>query len=450
MKSVYIETLGCPKNEVDSDHMVGFLQNNHFSCVHQPESAEIIIVNTCSFIEEASAESIERILSLSEYKQTGKCKKIIVTGCLVQRYASDIKKELTEVDAFLGTGAFDQIVEIARQVNTPSSIYTPCPEKTSAWFENIPRSFNSDTKTVYIRIAEGCSLHCTYCIIPKLRGPYRSRPFENIIKEFNFFLDAGAKEIVLVAQDTAAYGMDLSSSVRLSDLVVKMGDIIEQREISTRIRVLYMNPQHIDDRLIDTFKTVKALCPYIDMPIQHSNDEILKHMGRPYTQQILRQLIKKIRTTIPEIVLRTTLLVGFPGEKELHFQELLNFICDIQFDHLGVFDYSDEDDLPSHRLKEHVSDEEKEDRRHRLMIAQAEISYDRQQRFIGKEYQVLTENLSDDDPPLREGRTYFQAPEIDGLTLISGKPVSSGIFCQVRIVSAMHYDLIGEVCETTA
>jgi ribosomal protein S12 methylthiotransferase len=445
MKTVYIETLGCPKNEVDSEHMQGLLQNNQFICVSQPELAEIIVINTCSFIEAAASESIERILALSEYKQTDKCKKLIVTGCLVQRYASDIKKEFPEVDVFLGTGAFNKILHVVHQTETPACIYTPDPKQSSNWFENVPRMIKPDAKTVYIRIAEGCSLHCTYCIIPELRGPYQSRPFHNIIKEFKQYLDAGAKEIVLVAQDTAAYGLDLSTHYRLSDVLIKMGEIIEQQHLSTRIRVLYVNPQHIDDRLINTFRTVKSLCPYIDLPIQHAHDDILKYMGRPYTQEYLKQLIKKIRTQIPDIVLRTTILVGFPGEKESHFNELFNFISDIQFDHLGVFDYSDEDDLSSHNLKEHVSDEEKEDRRHQLMTCQAEISYNRQQRFVGHVYKILTEHLSEDNPPLREGRTYFQSPDIDGITLIKGQPVASGEFRQVRITSAMHYDLIGEV-----
>ncbi|MBF0451982.1 MAG: 30S ribosomal protein S12 methylthiotransferase RimO [Candidatus Magnetomorum sp.] len=445
MKTVYIETLGCPKNEVDSEHIQGALQKKNYTCVSHPKAAEIIIINTCGFIEAAASESIERILELSEYKEQNTCQKLIVTGCLIERYASEIKKELPEVDIFLGTGAFHQIPDIIQQTNRSATVCTPKPENAFGWYETVPRSFKADTKTVYLRIAEGCSLHCTYCIIPKLRGPYRSRPFDNILKEFQFYLDADVKEIILVAQDTAAYGKDLSASHNLSDLLTRMSEKIEQKKAATRIRILYVNPQHIDDHLIDTFKTFQAICPYIDMPIQHANDQILKQMGRPYRQDDLKRLIEKIRTTIPEIVLRTTLLVGFPGEKEYHYQDLMNFVHEIEFDHLGVFDYSDGDDLPSHHLKDHVLDEEKEDRRHRLMICQAEISYKRQQHCVGQVYEVLTEHLSEDDPPLREGRTYFQAPEIDGMTLISGKPVPSGEFHQVRITSAMHYDLIGEV-----
>jgi len=445
-KNIYFDTVGCPKNEVDTLTMKNSIDERNFNFLNEPESAQVIVINTCSFIEEAASESIDRILELSEYKKKGSCKKLIVTGCLVERYSKDIKKELPEVDIFIGTGAFDKIYDAIKDESNNCLIHTPPNKKNLIqWYNNFSRNTSQITKTVYLRIAEGCSLHCTYCIIPELRGPYRSRPGEHILKEFQFYLDEGVKEIVLVAQDTAAYGLDLSPSYKLYKLLGQMAEIIEQKNISARIRVLYFNPQHIDNNLISVFNEYNVICSYIDLPIQHANDEILKRMGRPYRQDDLRRCIENMRSKIPDLVIRTTLLVGFPGENASHFQELLDFIHDIQFDHLGVFDYSDGDDLPSHNLSDHVSDIEKEERRHSIMTCQAEISYKRQQRFVGQVYEVLTEKESNDDPPLREGRTYFQAPEIDGITLLSGPPVPAGDFRKVRITSAMHYDLIGEV-----
>ena len=441
--TIYFETLGCPKNEVDTAYMEGMLSQEGFQCIDNPLSAEIIIVNTCGFIESASQESIERILDLSEHKQIGNCKKFIVCGCLVERYFPDIQKELSEVDIFLGTGAFGHIQQ-AIQNNDPKSYVIPTEHAHTFRIQSL-RIIHPQTKTAYLRIAEGCSDHCTYCIIPKLRGPYQSIPEDRIYDEFAQYLQADIKEIILVAQDTAAYGKDLSDNISLSDILTNLSKIIDKQQAKTRIRILYMNPQNIDDRLIHTIQSIKTICAYIDMPVQHASDAILKKMGRPYTKADLCDLIKKIRSNIPNVVLRTSLLVGFPGEKNTHFQELMDFIHDNPFDHLGVFDYSDSHDLSSHHLPDHVSALEKEDRKHAIMTAQAEISYHRQQRYVGQTFDVLAEELSEDTPPLREGRTYFQAPEIDGITLIKGQPRKSGEFYPVRITEAMHYDLIGEI-----
>jgi len=441
-KKIYFETLGCPKNEVDTSYMQGTLSANH-TIIEQPDSANVIIVNTCSFIEAASQESIERILELSEYKQA-QCEKLIVIGCLVERYASDIQQELPEVDIFLGTGALDRVQAVIQNRTSPC-ILTPSPEASHAFRQTAPRWLSQTSKSAYLRIAEGCSYHCTYCIIPKLRGPYHSISEKRILDEFSLCLNAGMKEIILVAQDTAAYGVDVSDYGTLSSLLTKMAERIELSNSETWIRILYMNPQNINEQLIQTINRFQCICPYIDMPIQHANDDILKKMNRPYKKKDLYHLIDKMRSKIQDIALRTSLLVGFPGEKETHFQELVDFIQEIQFDHLGVFDYSDADDLQSHKLHDHVDAIEKEDRRHTLMTCQAEISYQRQQRFVGKQLNVLTESLSDDDPPLREGRTIFQSPEIDGITLISGDSIESGRIYPVKITQAFHYDLLGEV-----
>jgi ribosomal protein S12 methylthiotransferase len=443
-KKIYFETLGCPKNEVDTSYMQGMLNEKH-TIIEQPEMANIIVVNTCSFIEAASQESITRILELSEYKNLGTCQKLIVIGCLVERYASDIQKALPEVDIFLGTGALEHVQKAIQQDHFVPSSLTPSPGQSHYFRQQAPRWLAPNIKTAYIRIAEGCSYHCTYCIIPKLRGPYRSISSQRIIDEFSLCLNAGIKEIILVAQDTAAYGTDSSEGVTLSDLLTQLAEKNELSDSKAWIRTLYMNPQNIDDQLIETINRFQCICPYIDMPIQHVNDEILKKMNRPYHKIDLFRLIEKMRSKNPEISLRTSLLVGFPGEKETHFQELMDFIQDIQFDHLGVFDYSDADDLASHQLKGHIDDIEKEERRHALMSCQADISYQRLQRFAGKQLDVLTENLSDDDPPLREGRTVFQAPDIDGITLITGANIEQGKIYPVKITQAFHYDLLGEV-----
>jgi ribosomal protein S12 methylthiotransferase len=442
-QTIYFETLGCPKNEVDTSYMQGLLNLNHTIVMH-PETASVIIVNTCSFIEAASQESIERILALSAYKKTGQCNILIVVGCLVERYASDIQKELHEVDFFLGTGALEQVQSVIEQHQTTPALLTPPPEQSQIFRMHAPRWLSPDTKTSYIRIAEGCSYHCTYCIIPKLRGPYHSISEKRIIDELTLCLEADMKEIILVAQDTGAYGMDSSGCGTLTSLLTKIAETIATSGSETWIRILYMNPQNIDNQLIQTISDFQCICPYIDMPVQHANDEILKRMNRPYKKYDLYRLIEKMRSKNPDIVLRTSLLVGFPGEKDNHFQELMDFIQEIQFDHLGVFDYSDGDDLASHKLQDHVEEIEKEDRRHALMTCQADISYQRQQRFVGRKMSVLTENLSDDEPPLWEGRTVFQAPEIDGITLVSGENIESGKIYPVKITQALHYDLLGE------
>jgi len=442
--TVYFETLGCPKNEVDTSYMQGIINENQVIVDH-PDSASVIIINTCSFIETASQESIERVLELSEYKQMGSCQKLIVIGCLVERFAPDIQNALPEVDIFLGTGALDQVQKVIQTNQSLPYILTPSPKQSHTFRQHAPRWLSQGTKTAYIQIAEGCSFHCTYCIIPKLRGPYRSIPEKRILDELNLCLKAGIKEIILVAQDTAAYGTDSANCGTLSQLLTQMADIIESSDHEAWLRTLYMNPQHIDEQLIQTINSFQCICPYIDMPIQHVNDDILKAMNRPYKKKDLLRLIEKMRSENSDIALRTSLLVGFPGEQDTHFQELMQFIQEVKFDHLGVFDYSDADDLLSHQLQGHVDEIEKEERRHALMTCQAEISYQRQQRYIGKTLDVLTEALSDDDPPLREGRTVFQAPEIDGITLVTGDNIESGRIYPVKITQAFHYDLLGEL-----
>jgi ribosomal protein S12 methylthiotransferase len=442
-KKIYFETIGCPKNEVDTSYMQGMLSKQH-TIVEHPDNSNVIIINTCSFIEAASQESIERILELSEYKQSGTCQKLIVIGCLVERYAPDIKQALPEVDFFLGTGALDRLQAVVADDQTQSCILTPPPKQSHYFRNHAPRWLPPKSKTAYIQIAEGCSYHCTYCIIPKLRGPYHSISEQRILEEFNLCLNAGMKEIVLVAQDTAAYGTDSSEHGTLAALLTQMAEKVESLGSEIWIRTLYMNPQNIDEHLIQTINRFQCICPYIDMPIQHVTNEILEKMNRPYKKNDLLRLIEKMRSENPDITLRTSLLVGFPGEKEKDFQELMDFIKEIQFDHLGVFDYSDSEDLASHHLEDHVDENEKEARRHELMTCQAEISYKRYQRFIGKQLDVLTEGLSEDDPPLPEGRTVFQAPEIDGITMVSGKNIETGKIYPVKIIQAFHYDLLGE------
>ena len=439
---IYLETLGCPKNEIDSEVMLQELLKNNYLYTQDPHEAETIIINTCSFIEDAAQESVDTILELALLKEKAVCKKLIVTGCLPQRYGPEIRGALPEVDVFLGTGAFH---EIAKFINKDSSFYTPDVENYNFHEIELSGPRVNHNHTAYIKIAEGCNHHCTYCIIPRLRGRQKSRPVGQIVKEALGLAKSGVKELILIAQDTTAYGMDLKEKVNLSilleELVTKLCDF--DKEI--RIRILYAYPDFLKNNFLKKIAANDMICSYLDIPIQHVSNSVLKKMGRKYRKNDLLELIERIRNLIPDISLRTTVLLGFPGETEEDFLELLEFVKEIKFDNLGAFAYSDADDIKSHHLKEHISEIEKEDRLHRIMTLQSEISYENQQKHIGKTYDVIIEGISQDDPPMWEARTFFQAPEIDGLTLFRGNDLQTGSLARVRITNAMHYDLIGEL-----
>ncbi|MGD9289643.1 MAG: 30S ribosomal protein S12 methylthiotransferase RimO [Desulfobacterales bacterium] len=444
---IYLESLGCARNQVDSEIMIGRLKKAGLNLTDDPAEAETIVVNTCSFIEDAAQESIDVILELAEYKKEGTCSRLIVAGCLPERYREDILQSLPEVDVFLGTGAFDQIVKAVGEPHFFHQCLLPDPDLIADEGNDSPRDLISP-HLAYIKVAEGCSKTCTYCIIPKLRGRQKSRPPEDIISEASRLMTAGVKEFVLVAQDTTAYGKDLKTPVNLSSLIgdlALLGAGEQWGNAKPWFRVLYGHPESIEDSFIDTVASHPNLCPYFDIPIQHVSPTVLKRMGRRYNRDELYRLFDRIRNLVPTAVLRTTVIVGFPGESDKDFDQLLKFAEDVQFDHLGVFIYSDSDDLVSHNLPDHVPGAVATDRYHQLMSAQSGISSENNQKYVGKTLKVLVEESLENH--LFAGRTNFQAPEVDGISYIntdqSPFKLKIGRFADMRVTDAMEYDLMG-------
>ncbi|MGD2100257.1 MAG: 30S ribosomal protein S12 methylthiotransferase RimO [Desulfobacterales bacterium] len=445
--NLFLLSLGCARNQVDSEIMLGRIKKAGWEIVEDPGDADTIVVNTCSFIEDAADESIEMILELARYKQTGKCRRLVVAGCLPERYREQIAGEMPEVDAFIGTGAFHHIVDAIEGSTFPNGCLLPDPGAAAPQENNATRAL-STSHMAYLKVAEGCSQQCTYCIIPKLRGKKRSRPPQDIISEARDLLAAGVKELVLVAQDTTAYGKDLQPAASFSRLVEKLACLPLQDAASPGawIRVLYGHPESIDDDFIKTVASYPNICSYFDIPIQHVSSSILKKMGRNYNRRILDRLFGKIRAEVPGASLRTTLIVGFPGESEKDFNTLLRFVENTQFDHLGVFLYSDSEDLRSHRLPDHVPAEVAQERYDQLMSCQLDISTRNYQQYIGQTLLVLVEEPI--EKRLFAGRTPFQAPEVDGMTYIKSGPRQQapgiGSFSQIKVSDAMEYDLIGD------
>ncbi len=402
--------------------------------------AEVIVVNTCGFVESAINESIDTILDLSEFKESGACRRLVVTGCLPERFREDIARSLPEVDQFLGTGAYDRIVDAATGNLSEGTCLFPDPDGISV--QGDAERDRLQPHTAYLKIAEGCSRHCTYCIIPKLRGRQKSRPMDQILNEARRLIDGGVREINLVAQDTTFYGHDLDHPVPFADLLNRLAEIDD----TTWIRFLYGHPESITDGVIDAVAAHDNICPYFDLPIQHASDAILKKMGRNHNQSQLLDLFARIRTRVPDAVLRTTLIVGFPGETDADVEELMAFVEKVRFDHLGVFTYSDGDDLPSHALPGHVSQETAQARHDAVMARQMAISENNLARHLDKTLPVLIENAP--EPDLYEGRTMLQAPEVDGLTFVYPGPrtktLEIGRIMPVTITDTLEYDLIGE------
>lgn len=434
---VYLVNLGCVRNLVDSEIMLGRLVQAGWTVTQDPGKADIIVINTCSFIEPAVNESIDTILEVAKFKQTGGCRNIIVTGCLPERFREEIVHLLPEVDFFLGTGAFDRIVQAADgSKNLPVS-FLPNPNFSAIQEKDAPR-VSSFTHIAYIRIAEGCDKGCTYCIIPKLRGKHRSRPLEDIVGEARRFISSGIKELILVAEDTTYYGRDLSPPLDLRLLIERISTISG----NVWLRVLYGHPESIDESTIKTIATRSNICSYFDIPIQHASGSILKRMGRRYTRDYLYRLIDKIRSLDPDAALRTTAIVGFPGETEKDFRQLLDFVEDVCFDHLGAFIYSDFEDLPSHRLSGHIPEKVATQRYDLLMSNQAKISLKNNRKQIGRTVRVLVEEKQEDN--MFCGRAAFQAPEVDGVVYINSEQMETGCFADVKITDAYEYDLVGE------
>ena len=437
-KSVFISTLGCSKNLVDSEVMLNILLENGLQKVDSPQLADIAVINTCGFIESAKEESINEILEIAKYKQIGKLKHLIVTGCLSQRYSEELKKELPEVDSFLGTTSFEHIYNIIQglELGENNSLILDINHDLKP---DSKRSLLTEKYTAFLKIAEGCDNLCTYCIIPKLRGKYRSRKLEDIVKEAKELAASGVKEIIIIAQDTTKYGMDIYNEKSLPRLLRELNAI----EDLNWIRFLYSYPEDIDLDLILAVKESDKVCSYFDMPIQHSHDQVLKRMNRKTTGKHIEDTIALIKAHIPEAVLRPTLITGFPGETDEEFDALYDFVKKIEFDRLGVFAYSKEEGTPAAIMSGQVAEEIKEERKNKIMQLQQEISLRKNQALIGKDFEVIIEK--EIEPNLYEARSYRDVPEIDGIIYV--KALSShneGEFIKVTIKDAMEYDLLGD------
>ena len=441
MKILFI-SLGCDKNLVDSEEMLGLLNSRGYTFTDDETEADVIIINTCCFINDAKEESVQTILEMAEYKKTGKCKALIVTGCMAQRYKQEILDEVSEVDQVLGTTAYEKIVEAvdealagSRGVEEKPLSYLP---QTDA-----KRMVTTGGHYAYLKIAEGCNKCCTYCIIPKLRGRYRSVPMERLIDQAKELAAQGVKELILVAQETTVYGVDLYGKKSLHLLLEQLCQISGLRWI----RLLYCYPEEIYEDLIQTMKREEKICHYLDLPIQHASDAVLRRMGRRTTRADLEQIVTHLREEIPDIVLRTTLIAGFPGETEEQHQEVMEFIDEMEFDRLGVFTYSQEEDTPAASMPDQIDEETKLNWQEELMELQQEIAFDRAEERTGSVVTAMIEGkVADEDAYV--ARTYGDAPNVDGLLFVqTTEELNSGDFVRVRITGAVEYDLIGELTE---
>ena len=433
-------SLGCDKNLVDSEVMLGLLAKEGYQMVDDEQEADVIVINTCCFIHDAKEESIQTILEMAQYKEEGRLKALIVTGCLAQRYQQEILDEIPEVDAVLGTTAYTEIVRAIEEALEGKGKVTT--EDLNALPLTDPhRIVTTGGHYAYLKIAEGCGKHCTYCIIPKLRGDYRSVPMERLIAEAKDLAEQGVRELILVAQETTLYGKDLYGEKSLYRLLKELCRIDGIRWI----RILYCYPEEIDDPLIQVIKEEKKICHYLDLPIQHASDEVLRRMGRRTSKEQLKTVIGKLREEIPDICLRTTLITGFPGETKEQHEELMEFVDEMEFDRLGVFTYSPEEDTPAAEMPDQIPEEIKEERQAELMELQQDIAFDAAENMIGKEVLVMIEGKVADENAY-VGRTYKDAPGVDGLIFINTEEeLMSGDFAKVKVTGALEYDLIGEL-----
>ncbi|GMG97083.1 30S ribosomal protein S12 methylthiotransferase RimO [Tepidimicrobium xylanilyticum] len=436
----FIITLGCSKNEVDSELMAGILKMSNYMAANSLEEADVIIVNTCGFIQAAKEESIETIWEITKYKRNGKCKYIILAGCLAERYSQELLDEIEEIDGIIGTGNIKDMDKIINRLERGEKKIVFTKNINEAYIESIERQ--SFRPTEYVKISEGCNNYCTYCIIPKLRGKHRSRKIEDIVKEVKYLVYSGVKEIILIGQNITDYGIDLYGEYRLYELLDNLNQIDELKWI----RLHYLYPDNITDRLIQSIKNNEKVLKYLDIPLQHINDEILKKMNRRTSKKDIENLIYKLRTEISDIILRTTFIVGFPGEDENKFSELYTFIKKIKFDRLGVFTYSREEGTPAYDFKNQIDESTKEQRRSAIMELQQNISYSLNKAKIGKIFETLIEEVNGDGTYI--GRSYMDSPEIDGVIYIkSNKCLEVGDFTNVLITDCLEYDLIGERVE---
>lgn len=444
MLKIALESLGCSKNLMDAEIMTGILKEKGYEFVEEFAEADIIIVNTCGFIRDAKQESIDTIVELSQLKEFGKLKYLIVTGCLAQRYADELLEEIPEIDAIVGTGNFMNISEIIDRLESEKNV-TEIGNIEFAFDETLPRYVSTPEHMAYLKIGEGCSNHCTYCIIPKLRGKYRSRKIEDIVEEAKSLASEGVKELVVIAQDTTRYGEDLYGEAKLAELLEELAGI----EGIKWIRIMYSYPESITEKLIDVIAAHDNICSYFDMPIQHASNRVLKRMNRRTSKEDIRNKVDMIRSKIPDAVIRTTVIVGFPGETEEDLEELIEFMKEIKFDRLGAFAYSREEDTPADRMDGHMDEEIKEERRERVMMVQQAISEEINQKREDKVFEVLIEEEAEEG--VYVGRTQGDAEEIDSVVYVnSDEELEIGSFVNVYITEAMEYDLIGDVVDELA
>lgn len=434
-------SLGCAKNLIDSENMIALLKDADFTMLNDLNEAKVIIINTCGFIEDAKEESINTILEMAQYKENAKCEVLVVVGCLVQKYQEELQKELPEVDIFLGTTAYEEISNVVRDfIENKEAIVKV--DNNFEEYKELPRYVTTPGHYAYLRIAEGCDNNCTYCIIPQFRGPYRSRRKENILKEAENLAASGVKELLIIAEDITQYGLDLYDDYNLVSLLKDLAKIADLRWL----RLLYCYPNNFTDELIELIRDEPKICKYVDIPLQHSDDEVLRKMGRKITEKEIRDLLSKIKKEIPDMTIRSTFIVGFPGESDENFTNLLNFLEDVELDRVGAFTYSQEDSTPAARLPQQIDEDIKEERKAELMHLQHDILMEKHQALKNKTIMVQVDESSPERENLWICRSEGEAPEIDPVILVySEKPLIIGELISVTITHLQDYDLIAEV-----
>ncbi|MGB2599436.1 MAG: 30S ribosomal protein S12 methylthiotransferase RimO [Candidatus Omnitrophota bacterium] len=441
MKNIYLLSLGCPRNLVDSEVLRGLLDKKGFSLVDDPEGSDVAIVNTCGFIEDAKQESVDIILRLAELKKEGKIGKLIVAGCLSQRYPFELTKEIKEIDGVFGTADFVKIPDMISAIAAGEKIKEVSRSPDFMYDEKYERKFLTPAHYAYVKIQEGCSNRCSYCVIPELKGPRRSRTIESVLNEVKDLKTShNVKEVILIGQDTTSFGIDRSGKPELAELLKKVSAVMGD----SWVRLLYTHPAHFTDELIETIARADNVCKYIDLPIQHASDKILRQMNRRSSKNEIKDLIGKIRGGIKDVTLRTSVIVGFPGETDSDFKELVDFLKEIRFDKLGAFIYSPEEGTEAVKFDGQVPEEIKKARFDEIMKLQQEISLENNLKYTGKALKIIVDDKDEEDPEQFIGRTQMDAPEVDGVIYLRGKNISVGEFVDVKVTGSMEYDLIGE------
>ena len=433
-------SLGCAKNLVDTEVMLGLLADRNIELTADPSQAEILIVNTCGFIDSAKEESITTILNMAEYKIGGKCKSLIVAGCLGQRYQQQLLDEIPEIDAIVGTGSWQRIIDAVDETLKGNRVLI-IGETDTIYDEKMPRITTTPEYSAYVKVADGCNNRCAYCVIPLVRGAFRSRRIESVVEEVKKLTQKGVREINLIAQDTTNYGSDIYGEARLVDLLKELVKVEQLKWI----RILYCYPKYFTDELIDIMAAEPKICKYVDLPLQHAHNDVLKSMNRKDTRESVEELLTKIRTRIPNVVIRSSFIVGFPGETKEQYEALCDFVKKQRFDKVGVFTYSREEDTPAYDMEDQISEEVKQERYHELMSIQCKISEEINQEVEGRTLEVLVEGRDMEQENIAYGRSYREAPEIDGQVYIEGDSDSKpGDFIKVKILQGFTYDILGE------